>query len=64
MGFYRFLRLSNICPPTVAAFDASRHLTPADVIFTGKFLKLKIKWSKTMQTRDKVHIISLPKLKG
>ena len=64
IAFFGFLRLSNISPHSVAAFDPSRHLTTSDVIFTSKFLKIIIKWSKTLQTRDKVQVISLPRLKG
>ena len=61
-GFFAFLRLSNLCPHSAAAFDSSRHLTGADFFFTKKFVKLVIKWSKTIQTRDAVQIITLPKL--
>ena len=32
--------------------------------FTKEYLKLIIKWSKTMQTRDKVQCITVPKLKN
>ena len=64
VGFFGFLRLSNISPHSVASFDSSRHLTISDVFFTSKFLKIIIKWSKTLQTRDKVQVISLPRLKG
>ena len=43
-------------------FDPSRHLTPADVKISKKSMKLLIKWSKTMQTRDRTHTITLPRL--
>ena len=61
-GFFAFLHLSNLCPHSAAAFDSSRHLTGSDFFFTRKFVKIIIKWSKTMQTRDAVQIITLPKL--
>ena len=48
----------------MAAFDHTSHFTGHDVIFTKKYLKLIIKWSKTMQTRDKVQCITVPKLKN
>ena len=48
----------------MAAFDAYRDLTMSDVIFTPKFLKIIIQWSKTLQTRVNVQVISLSRLKG
>ena len=61
-GFFTFLRLLNLCPHFLASFDSSRHLTGDDVLFTKKQLKLVIKWSKTIQTRDSVQILTLPRL--
>ena len=60
MGFFAFLHLSNLCPHSLTSFDPSRHLTGADLVFTKKYIKVFIKWSKTMQTRDAVHILTLP----
>ena len=48
IAFLGFLRLSNIAPHSVASFDPSRHQIQ----------------SKTLQTMDKVQVISLPRLKG
>ena len=31
IAFFGFLRISNIGPHAIAAFDPSRHLTPSDV---------------------------------
>ena len=61
-GFFAFLRLSNLCPHSLATFDPSRHLTGADLIFTKSFVKVILKWSKTIQTRDSVQVITLPRL--
>ena len=36
--------------------------TPGEDLFLKKFAKLLIKWTKTVQNRDKIHIISLPRL--
>ena len=52
-GFFEFFfRLSNLAP----------HLTGYDLCFTKNLVKILIKWSKTMQTRDAVQVISLPKV--
>ena len=62
VAFFGFLRISNIAPHSYAQFDVSRHLTRSDVKFTSSGMRITLKWSKTMQTRDKVHVIFLPLL--
>ena len=62
VGFFGFMRLSNLAPHALRDFDPSRHFTGEDLFFTKKFAKLLIKWTKTWQNRNKVHIISLPRL--
>ena len=62
VAYFGFLRLSNMAPHSVSSFDPTRHLTPQDVTFTRNFLKINLKWSKTLQTRDKVQVLTLPKL--
>ena len=64
LAFFGFLRLSNITPHSLTSFDSSRHLCAGDLIFTKKFLKVILKWSKTIQARDKVHLITLPRVRG
>ena len=56
------MRLSNLAPHSLAAFDNTSHFTVADVFFTRHYLKLLIKWSKTIQDRSKTQLITLPKL--
>ena len=63
-AFFGLFRLSNLAPHSLSAFDPSRHLTGKDLFFTKKFVKILIKWSKTMQTRDVAQVVSLPKLKN
>ena len=58
--FFGFLRLSNIAPHSYAQFGSTRHLTRADVSFVPSAMRITLKRSKTMQTRDKVHVITLP----
>ena len=52
-----------MAPHSLAGFD-SRHLTGQDLFFPRKLMKILIKWSKTIQTRDVVQVVSLPKLKN
>ena len=64
LGFFAFLRLSNLVSHAVRDFDFTRHLTGHDIFFTKKYVKVMIKWSKTLQTRDRVQCLSLPKLQN
>ena len=47
-------------PHSYKEFDASCHLTLADMEFKKTEMNLTIKWSKTNQTRDRVHTVILP----
>ena len=62
--FYSFLRLSNVLPHSIKAFDPSRHLTRGDLIFSETGCTVIIKWSKTLQTRRDIKTIVIPKLRG
>ena len=55
VAFFVFFRLSNLAPHSFSAFDFTRHLAGGDIFFL-------LKWSKTIQTRDHVKVISLPRL--
>ena len=61
VGFFGFMRLSNLAPHSLAAFDMTRHFTGADMFITRRYVKLLIKWSKTIQDRNKKQLITLPK---
>ena len=63
IAFFGFLRISNLARHSVSAFDPFRNMTIADITFHSQSMQITIKWSKTLQYRDKVHIITLPKLK-
>ena len=64
LAFFGFLRLSNIAQHSLTSFDSSRHLCAGDLIFTKCFLKVIIKWTKTIQARDKLHLLTLPRSRG
>ena len=62
IAFFGFLRISNIAPHSVREFDTSRHLTRGDIQTTTPGMLITLKWSKTMQSRHKSHVIALPSL--
>ena len=62
LGFYMFLRKSNLVPDTMEEFDNKYQFTRADVNITSidKPMMFEIRWSKTIQYRQK--ILRLPVL--
>ena len=57
LGFWGFLRISNLAPHA-----PSRHLTIGVITIIQENMTVTIKWSKTLQTQDKVHLLTLPRL--
>ena len=60
--FFSFLRISNILPHSLAAFDNTRHLARGDFLVSGDAAVLLLKWSKTIQDRKFTLTIPLPNL--
>ena len=63
-AFYGFLRLSNLAPHSRSMFYPTRHITAGDLIFSKRFVKIILKWSKTNHDRNKVQVLTLPRIKG
>ena len=61
-AFYAFLRISNIAPHSVKAFDPTRHFLRQDLIFHYPGAHLLVKWTKTLQDNRSDHLVQLPKL--
>ena len=64
LAFFSFLRLSNMVPHSFKNFDGSRHLARGDIIFSYDMAIILVKWSKTLQARDKIARIHIPVLPG
>lgn len=62
--FYGLLRRSNVLTPSMAAFDASKHLRRSDITFTATGLSLVIRWTKTIQFKERRLYIPLPRRQG
>ena len=56
-AFFSFLRMSNLLPHTVAAFDITRQLCRGDIFFSDTGATVLLKWSKTLQDRREVRTI-------
>lgn len=62
VAFFSFLRRSNLTPSAAAEFDKKKHLCRGDVFQTQEGLRLLIKWSKTIQARERVLLLPIPVL--
>ena len=49
-------------PHSFKNFDGSRHLARGDIIFSHDMAIILVKWSKTLQARDKIARIHIPYL--
>lgn len=61
-AFFGFLRCSNLVPDTANDFDIHRHLSRGDVFLHGAQLVIMIKWSKTLQSKERFILLPLPSL--
>ena len=52
LSFFSFLRILNLAPHSISAFDPLKQLTREDIIFAPPGAIIIIKWSKTLQFRD------------
>ena len=62
VGFLLFLRKSNLVPDTIATFNPAHQLVWGDLWWYGRILMVDIKWSKTLQYRQKE--LELPLVPG
>ena len=60
--FFSMLRRSNIMLPSRNAFDSSRHLRRRDLLFYSWGIKINVRWSKTIQFKDRVLQLQLPRM--
>ncbi len=62
--FYGLLRRSNVMSPSLAAFVAAKHLRRTDIIFNKTGICLLIRWTKTIQFKERTLQIPLPRRPG
>ena len=62
LAFFSFLRISNLVPHTISGYDPLKHLARGDIIFGPPGINLLVKWSKTLQNKDKVKVLKIPSL--
>ena len=57
--FFSFLCKSNLVAASASSFNCELHLARRDIKFTDSGALLCIKWSKTRQFKEEIHIIPL-----
>ena len=62
LSFFSFLKTSNLVPHSISSFDPLKQLTREDIIFSPPGAVVIIKWSKTLQFRDKIKLLKIPSL--
>jgi len=60
LAFFGLLRKSNLLPTSAGTFDRDKLFTRADLHRTPSGLLLKLKWSKTIQHKERSLFIPLP----
>jgi hypothetical protein len=64
VSFYGLLRRANVMPPTAGTFSASKHLCRSDITFHEWGVRIELRYSKTVQFRERVWDIPLPRLRN
>ena len=62
LSFFSFLRISNLVPHTINSYDPLQQLARADIIFAPPGALVLVKWSKTLQHKNKVRILKIQHL--
>lgn len=64
VGFFSFLRKSNLLIPSMDKFDPRKHLCQSDVQFLLAGAILFVRWSKTIQFQERILHIPLPRIEN
>ena len=62
LSFFSFLRLSNLVPHAIVQFSPLKHLAQGDLIFRPDNVIVLLKWSKTMQGKNDIKLITVPRI--
>lgn len=62
VGFFSFFRKSNLLIPAVGKFDPSRHLCRSDVHLSKSGAVISVRWSKSIQYRQRTLQVPLPRM--
>ena len=64
VAFFSFFRKSNLLVQSAADFNPETNLCRGDVSFTPQGCILRVRWSKTIQYKERVLLVPLPRIAG
>lgn len=64
VSFYGMLRKSNVVPSSQSAFNPKLHLRRRDVSLHSDHVQIRVRWSKTIQFRQRELLLPLPRIVG
>lgn len=64
VAFFSFFRKSNLLVPSIEKFEPSKHLCAADVRLCDTGAIISVRWSKSIQFRQKILQVPLPRISG
>ena len=62
IAFFSFFRKSNLLIPSASSFDPQKHLRMCDIRVYNWGLLLLVRWSKTIQYRDRTLLVPVPRI--
>ena len=62
LSFYSFLIMYNLVPHSIQAFSPLKHLARGDLIFKPSKVALLLKWFKTIQCKNEIKLIHVPRI--
>ena len=64
LAVFSLLRKSSLLPASPGQFSPIRHPCRGDLTLSSRGLALRVKYSKTLQFRERIHRVPLPYLQG
>ena len=64
VGFFTFFRKSNLLIPAPGKFDLDKHLCRSDVVLHSSGAVIGVRWSKTIQFKQRVLHVPLPRIEN
>ena len=63
IAFFPFFRKSNLLIPSASSFEPLKHLRMGDIRVYNWGLLLLVRWSKTIQYRNRTLLVPVPRIK-
>ena len=64
VAFYSFLRISNLVPHCTKSYSPLHQIARGDIFFAPPGIHILVKWTKTLQKKNKAVIVKIPAIQG